>query len=147
MKKTITCAVVAVYILCVDQAYSQSVSFSPNEYFISFKSGTTFQQIDAIKSDLNSSEIWSDNSLGLQLWRVNGFPFITSEGDTITNINENVVVSEEKTEVDHVGYNYSSHVNPLDEASPACNQQSFPVYTMQGESHVKISILVTTTKN
>lgn len=143
MKKTITYAFTAVGMLFCSTIYAQAVSFSSNTYFISFNSNTSSQIIDNIKQDLNSSEIWADNSTGLKLWRVDHFPYVTSEGDTITNINENVVVTEEKTEVDQVGFNYSTHVMPIDENTPSCNQQSFPVYIPQGSNPIKISILDT----
>lgn len=71
----------------------------PNQYFVKLCRGVSDEETKALMAELNSVQLWKNDRLGLRLWAVKQLPYSCSDGD-ISDINEHVVRSKRKTNID-----------------------------------------------
>ncbi len=145
MKKTITSLLSTfIFMLYTISAFTQSAS-SADEYLVQLPTSTVGSPalVQDLLNDHNSSQIWFDDNLRIGLWRVMSFPYTTSDGTVITNINESVIHSQDKTEIDGADLNYKGTVPSVFSQQSNCNQSDYHIYLPQGSQSVKIAILDT----
>lgn len=75
------------------------------EYFVKLDLDINDDTIETYLDDLNSTMVWYHEPTGLALWRVNNYPFTTSSGDYIFDINTVILGSVKKTKVAEAEYN------------------------------------------
>ena len=114
----------------------------PTKYFVHLEPGTAQTTIDSLLNALNSVEVWAKTEIGLRLWQVNSFPYVSSDG-IISNIDAHVTRSKSKTEINDLSLSAGYQVNdPGNPATAACFD-SLQLPSIQGNHSVKISILDT----
>ncbi len=126
-----------------DDDEDDEVEVHPTLYFVELDSTTTEAEIQALLIEMNSIEVWSEESLGIRLWEVLSFPYTTPTEGTITNINAHIRRARKRTKISESDPNIAVQVpiDPVGNPGQCFNQMSwdFP----QGTESVKIAILDT----
>ena len=114
----------------------------PTQYFVKLCRGTSQARVDYLLKELNSREIWRNDTLNIRLWEVKSFPY-ESLGQLISNIVGHIVRSKEKSDIDDAIIN---QVYDLPEDQPSSSFSLFKSLNLGaelGNSPVKVSILDT----
>jgi subtilisin family serine protease len=117
---------------------------SAYEFFVRLEDSTSLDTIEEYLEDLNSTEIWSHEGIGLALWKVSGFPFTLSNGTQVTNIYDVIRQSVRKTKISEADFNILSNLGDITLPSAGSCFDPINFSIAQGtQSTVKISILDT----
>ncbi|MCB9040270.1 MAG: S8 family serine peptidase [Lewinellaceae bacterium] len=90
--------------------------------------------------ELNSVQLWKNNELGLRLWAIKEIPYSCSDGD-ITDINEHLVRSKKKTNIDDAILNMVFSLEETDYGSGVSYFDNLNLYGALGSTPVRIAIL------
>ncbi|MCB0646150.1 MAG: S8 family serine peptidase [Saprospiraceae bacterium] len=120
------------------------VDTSAFQFFIQLDGIVPEDTIIAYLTDLNATEVWRNDNVGIALWQANGYPFVTAEGVQVTDIYTIIRESARKTKIQEATFDILTSLGDIqDNATGSC----FDIadYTMaQGNGEkVKISILDT----
>ncbi|MEW7292142.1 S8 family serine peptidase [Aquimarina sp. 2304DJ70-9] len=115
----------------------------PSLYFVTLDPTITQAEVDILLDELNSEEIWHRPEINLRLWNTVSFPYISAQGQTVTNIDGQVQGAQGKTDVDGVEFNIGHIVptQPMD-IQGLCFDTIVPQYAT-GTNPIKISIFDT----
>lgn len=118
------------------------------QYFVKVDSLTPELVIDQLLLDMNSISVWEDEDLSLAVWEIVSFPFTTSDGSVILDINDAITTARTKTQIESATYNFQQQIDWSTSAFQ--NQECFDItqyYNAQGEESILISILDTGISN
>ena len=122
---------------------TDAIEFHPDQFFVYYDENVNEDSIQAYLTDLNSTELWRSGHLNLAFWEVDSFPFTTSSGEIILDIQAAIARSKKKTQIRDATFNILRQLDTLDQASgSSCFQLSDYFYT-HGTENIIISILDT----
>ena len=122
---------------------SDPIVFHPNQFFVYLDEGVIEDSIEAYLLDLNSTEVWRSGHLNLGFWEVDSFPFTTSDGETILDIQAAIVRSKKKTRIRDATFNILRQLDTLAQSGVSSCFQLSDYYYPQGPENIMISILDT----
>ncbi|MCB9294969.1 MAG: S8 family serine peptidase [Lewinellaceae bacterium] len=112
----------------------------PNQYFVKLCHGVSNKEANALMSELNSVQLWENKKIGLRLWAVKQLPYSCSDGD-ITDINEHLVRSKRKTNIDDAMLNMVFTLEGNDFGNGNSNFDNLNLNGALGSTPVRIAIL------
>ena len=119
------------------------IVFHPNQFFVYLDENANEDSIEAYLTDLNSVEVWRSGHLNLGFWEVNSFPFTTSDGEEILDIQAAIARSKKKTQIREATLNILRQLDTMDQAGGSSCFQLSDYYYQQGSENITISILDT----
>ncbi len=126
-----------------DEDEEDEVIKHPSLYFVKLAPGISQQEVNRLLEELNSEEIWYREEINLRLWNTIAFPYITAQGQTVTNIDGQVQTAQGKTEINGINFNAGSiDRNPPGNFPLSCFQDIIPQQPL-GTASIKISVFDT----
>ncbi len=112
----------------------------PRQYFVKLCHGVSNNEVTALMAELNSVELWKNDRIGLRLWAVKDLPYSCSDGN-ITDINEHLVRSKQKTNIDDAILNMIFNLEGADYDDEDSYFDDLHLQGTLGSTPVRIAIL------
>ncbi len=90
---------------------SDTIVYHGNQFFVSLEDGVEEDTIQAYLEDLNAVELWRSGHLDMAFWEVTSFPFVTEDGQTISDIHEAIARSKNKSKIRSATLNVQQNIN------------------------------------
>ncbi|MFK8105225.1 MAG: S8 family peptidase [Saprospiraceae bacterium] len=139
-KKVLLSIFVLIVILFSITPPSLAQDSSDDTFIILFDENTPETEIQNLRIEFNSTEVWKSTFSNIRIWKVNYFPFtLSSTGEVINDINEGVEAADERPSVDGTAEDYVTNIPSIEKGpSSPTNKPSRCNPNIKMESHTNI---------